>query len=117
MLWVTFTNIEGESFWIGKVLGPLKGEIRIRNWSGNLRSHRTGSGKQPGEEGYADTMAMGSILQNTFTLNEYLNDVPSTGQGSLHFEDHGVALAQELFQLQFYVELQKKYKRFVAIEH
>ena len=36
-LWVTPTNIERESFWIGKALGPLKGEIHIRNWSGKLR--------------------------------------------------------------------------------
>ena len=46
-------------------------------------------------------MAMASILQNTFTLYEYLSDIPSTGQGSVYFEDRGVALAQaqELFQL------------------
>ena len=73
---------------------PLKGEIYIiRNCSGNLRPHRTGSGKQPGEEGHADTMTVASILQSTFTLYEYLNDILSTGQGSLYFEDHGVALA------------------------
>ena len=51
----------------------------------------------------------------SFTLYEYLNNIPSTGQGSVHFEDHGVALAQELFQ--FYVELQEKQKRFEVIEH
>ena len=68
--------------------------------------HRTGSGKQPGEEGHADTMAMGSILINTFTLYECLNNIPSAGRGSVHFEDHGVALAKELFQL--YVELQER---------
>ena len=34
---VTLTNIERESFWIEKVLGPLKVEIHIGNWSGNLR--------------------------------------------------------------------------------
>ena len=63
----------------------------------------------------ANTMAMGSIFMNTFTLYEYLNNIPSTGQGSVHFEDHGVALAQELFQ--FYVKLQEKQKRFEVIEH
>ena len=82
-----------ESLWIGKFLGPLKGEIHVSDWSGNLRPHRTGSGKQPGEEGHADTMTVASILQSTFTLYEYLNDILSTGQGSLYFEDHGVALA------------------------
>ena len=112
MLWVALTNIEREKFWIEKVLvlGPLKGEIHVSNWSGNLRPHRTGSGKQPGEEGYADTMAMASILQNTFTLYEYLSDIPSTGQGSVYFEDHGEALAQVLFQV--YVELQQNQRRF-----
>ena len=70
--------------------------------------HRTGSGKQPGEEGHTDTMAMALILQNTFTLYEYLNDVPSTGQGSLYFEDHGVALAVELFDsLNFMVSFKR----------
>ena len=59
-------------------------------------------------------MAMASILQNTFTLYDCLNYIPSTGQGSLYFEDHGVALAQELFQL--YVELQEEQKHFVVIE-
>ena len=59
-------------------------------------------------------MAMGSILMNTFTLYECLNNIPSAGRGSMHFEDHGVALAQELFQL--YVELQEEQKHFVVIE-
>ena len=30
----------------------------------------------------ANTMAMGSIFMNTFTLYEYLNNIPSTGRGS-----------------------------------
>ena len=84
------------------------------NLHGRMHPHRTGSGKQPGEEGHANTMAMGSIFMNTFTLYEYLNNIPSTGRGSMHFEDHGVALAQELFQL--YVELQEEQKHFVVIE-
>ena len=63
----------------------------------------------------ANTMAMGSIFMNTFTLYEYLNNIPSTGRGSVHFEDHGVALEQELFQL--YVEHQEKQKRFAVIEY
>lgn len=74
--------------------------------------HRTGSGKQPGEEGHAGTMAMATILQNTFTLYEYLNDIPSTGQGSVYFENHGVALAEELFLFQFYIELQENQKAY-----
>ena len=77
---------------------------------GRTHPHRTGSGKQPGEEGHADTMAMATILQNTFVMYEYLNDIPSTGPNSVYFENHGVALAEELFQ--FYIELQENQKAF-----
>ena len=55
-------------------------------------------------------MAIATVLQNIFFLYEYLNDIPSRGQGSVYFEDHGEALAQVLFQV--YVELQQNQRRF-----